>query len=176
MTALVFGGAASGKSAYGEALVCSLPRRGPLIYLATMDAGGAESAARIARHRAMRAGKGFVTLERGRGLADCPIPEGSAVLLEDLGNLAANELFSGPSPDINQAYQAILHGLEALAAQSEHLIVISVDLFRDGEIYPRETELYLSLMARLHAALAARADRVAELVCGLPVLWKGECV
>ena len=85
MTALIFGGAASGKSAYAEELICRLPRRGPLVYLASMDplSGGGE---RIRRHRALRAGKGFVTVERPRGLAGCPLPAGSAVLLEDLDN------------------------------------------------------------------------------------------
>ena len=43
MTALVFGGAASGKSEYGEKLVCSLPRTGELIYLATMEPFGPEA-------------------------------------------------------------------------------------------------------------------------------------
>ena len=49
----------------------------------------------------------------------------------------------------------------------------SGDLFRDGVDYPPETGAYLDLLARLHRDLAARADRVTELVCGLPVHWKG---
>ena len=51
--------------------------------------------------------------------------------------------------------------------------VVSGDLFRDGVDYPPETGAYLDLLARLHRDLAARADRVTELVCGLPVHWKG---
>lgn len=54
MTALVFGGAASGKSGWAEDLICTLPRTGPLIYLATMEPGGGEAAERIRRHRALR--------------------------------------------------------------------------------------------------------------------------
>ena len=53
-------------------------------------------------------------------------------------------------------------------------MVISNDLHRDGETYPRETECYLDLMARLHREAAAWADQVVEVVCGLPVIWKGE--
>ena len=52
-------------------------------------------------------------------------------------------------------------------------MVVSGDLFRDGVDYPPETGAYLDLLARLHRDLAARADRVTELVCGLPVHWKG---
>ena len=52
MTARVFGGAASGKSEYGEKLVCSLPRTGELIYLATMEPFGPEAEERIRKTRA----------------------------------------------------------------------------------------------------------------------------
>ena len=171
MTALVFGGAASGKSGWAEDLICTLPRTGPLIYLATMEPGGGEAAERIRRHRALRAGKGFSsTAERPRDLAGWAPPAGSAVLLEDLGNLAANELFSGGAFDPEGAYRRIRRGLDRLSEGAGHLVVVSGDLFRDGVDYPPETGAYL---ARLHRDLAARADRVTELVCGLPVHWKG---
>ena len=55
MIALVTGGASSGKSAYAESLACALP--GPRFYLAAMKPYGEEGARRIARHRALRAGK-----------------------------------------------------------------------------------------------------------------------
>ncbi len=174
VTALVFGGAASGKSEYGEELACKLPRTGELIYLATMEPFGPEAEARIRRHRELRAGRGFSTLERARDLAGCPLPAGGAVLLEDLGNLAANELFSGTDMDPEGAFLRIRDGLQAVRDRSEHLVVISNDLHRDGETYPRETECYLDLMARLHRELAVWADQVVEVVCGLPVIWKGE--
>ena len=53
MLTLVLGGAASGKSACAESLVLKtgLPR----YYLATMQVWDAECAARVAKHRAMRA-------------------------------------------------------------------------------------------------------------------------
>ena len=174
MTALILGGAASGKSRYGERLACALPRQGELIYLATMEPFGEEAAARIRRHRDQRAGKGFRTVEWGRNLADCSLPEGGTVLLEDLGNLAANELFAAGEPDLEGAYGRIWAGLLSLQARAEHLVLISGDLHRDGETYSRETQCYLDLMARLHRDLAARADQVIEVVCGLPVVWKGE--
>ena len=61
---LVIGAAASGKSAYAESLC--LGHDGPRVYLATMEPFGEEGARRIARHRALREGKGFSTLERTR--------------------------------------------------------------------------------------------------------------
>ena len=94
-------------------------------------------------------------------------------MLEDLGNLAANELFSGEILDPEGAYRRIQRGLDVLREGARHLVVVSGDLFRDGVDYPPETGAYLDLLARLHRDLAARADRVTELVCGLPVHWKG---
>ncbi|MBQ9041751.1 MAG: bifunctional adenosylcobinamide kinase/adenosylcobinamide-phosphate guanylyltransferase [Eggerthellaceae bacterium] len=70
MIALVTGGAASGKSAYAESLAKALP--GPHAYVATMRHGDAETEARIARHREMRAGKGFVTVELAGGEEGSP--------------------------------------------------------------------------------------------------------
>ena len=54
MLTLVLGGAASGKSGYAESLVLktALPR----YYIATMQVWDAECAARVEKHRRMRAG------------------------------------------------------------------------------------------------------------------------
>ena len=54
----VTGGSGSGKSAFAEQQVVDsgIARR---IYLATMEAYGEEGRARVERHRALRAGKGF---------------------------------------------------------------------------------------------------------------------
>ena len=62
MFTLVTGGAASGKSEYAESLALRLPGR--RIYLATMRPADPESLARINRHRLLRQGRGFDTLER----------------------------------------------------------------------------------------------------------------
>ena len=122
MMILVTGGASSGKSAYAEQVACALPALH--FYLAAMKPFGEEGARRIARHRALRAGKGFITVECYDGLdavaksaleacstGPCEA-EGSAsgspspscdsssrsvrgtALLESLGNVVANALFA----------------------------------------------------------------------------------
>ena len=45
------------------------------------------------RHRKMRAGKGFETVECYTGLKNLDFPENAVVLLECMSNLAANEMF-----------------------------------------------------------------------------------
>lgn len=91
MLTLVIGGAASGKSAYAESLCLRAPL--PRTYLATMQVWDAECAARVAKHRAMRAEKQFITVECPLHLDRVALPRRGTVLLEDLGNLAANELY-----------------------------------------------------------------------------------
>ena len=84
MLTLVIGGAASGKSAYAESLCLRAPL--PRTYLATMQVWDAECAARVAKHRAMRAEKQFTTVECPLHLDRVALPRRGTVLLEDLGN------------------------------------------------------------------------------------------
>lgn len=97
MLILVTGGSGSGKSAYAENLVCGLS--GTRVYLATMETKSDEAKARIAKHRAAREGRGFVTVERTKNIGNVTLPPHANVLLEDMGNLVANELFSKREPD-----------------------------------------------------------------------------
>lgn len=173
MTALIIGGAASGKSEYAESL---LEGAGNKLYIATMQPFGDDAAARIARHRALRGSKGFKTLERFTALGaltDTELPKGCSVLLECLGNLAANELFA-PQGAGEDAETAILDGIARLARRSRHLVVVSNDLFTDGVAYDADTARYLNFLGRCNAQIASRFDRVVEVVCGIPILLKGE--
>ena len=168
MLNLVIGGAGSGKSAFAEALVQKMP--GQRIYLATMAASDGESRERIRRHRQQRAGLGFRTLERCTDLAGAEIPAGANVLLEDLGNLLANEMYSpgGGGAD------AVRKGLEVLAGRCGSLTVVTNEVFSGGSDYDAESLHYMKQLAKLNRALAEQAGMVAELVCGLPNVLKGE--
>ena len=170
MLTLVLGGAASGKSEYAESLV--LQTTGPRFYLATMQLWDAECAARVEKHRRMRAEKRFETVECPLHLDAVRLPARGTALLEDLGNLTANELYD-PAGAGENADGAILAGLDSLAAQCENLIVVSNEVFSGGADYAGDTERYLLALARVNNAFAARADRVVRVVCGIPVYYKG---
>ncbi len=172
MITLVIGGAASGKSEFAEELVLKSEAR-PRIYLATMELFGEEARRRVEKHRAMRAAKDFRTLERYTGLPGIEVPAGSAVLLECLGNLCANELYSPDGVGAGCAAEAILKGVARLAAQSRNLVIVSNEVCSGGRDYAGDTLRYLQLLAFLHRRLAAQADNVCEVVCGLPVYHKG---
>ena len=170
MLTLVVGGAASGKSEYAERLVLqtALPR----YYLATMQVWDAECAARVEKHRRMRAEKQFETLECPLHLGTVHLPARGTALLEDLGNLTANELYD-PTGAGEAAASAILDGLDRLAAQCEHLVVVSNEVFSGGANYAGDTDRYLKALAQVNNALAAQADAVVRVVCGIPVYHKG---
>lgn len=171
MITLVSGGAGSGKSEYAEALALEAPAA-VRYYLATMRVWGEEDRQRIARHRAMRRGKGFVTIERPEALEELALPAVGTVLLEDLSNLTANECFG--ERGFAGAEECILDGICRVDCQAEQLIIVTNELFSDGIGYPAETSRYLAVLARLNRQLAARSGRVIEVVAGCPVIWKGK--
>ncbi|NCE63441.1 bifunctional adenosylcobinamide kinase/adenosylcobinamide-phosphate guanylyltransferase [Pseudoflavonifractor sp. 524-17] len=171
MMTLVVGGSASGKSTFAESLVLQRGE-GPRIYVATLEPLDGECRRRIARHRAMRAGKGFETVECPRNVGQTEVPPKSTVLLECVGTLCANELFgSGGGPEC--ALTAVLGGIEALNRRCGNLVVVSNEVCSGGQRYEGDTLTYLRLLGQVNQALAKRADRVYEVACGLPICHKG---
>ena len=170
MLTLVVGGAASGKSEYAESLVLktALPR----VYLATMQVWDAECAARVEKHRKMRAQKQFETVECPLDLGSVHLPARGTALLEDLGNLTANELYSPEGAGPHTA-EAVLQGVETIASQCENLVIVSNEVFSGGADYAGDTDQYLLALAQINNAVAARADNVCRVVCGIPVYYKG---
>ena len=172
MFTLVIGGAASGKSEYAEDLILRAGQL-PRFYIATMEPLDGECRARIERHRALRAAKGFETVECYTGLEDLRLTGRGAALLECMGNLAANELYS-PRGAGADAEAAILRGIDNLLPQCRELVVVSNEVFSGGRAYEGDTLHYLQILAAVNRALAARAGRVAEIVCGQAVYYKGK--
>lgn len=169
MLTLISGGAASGKSEYAESVAASyIGRR---LYIATMMPVGAGAQAKISRHRALRAGKGFETLECPENLLGLAFPDGCTVLLECLSNLAANECF-GPL-GFEGAAERMLAGVDRLLESSRELIIVTNELFSDGAAYSPETLRYLDILASLNRIIAQKAGRVIEVACGIPIVWKG---
>lgn len=171
MNALITGGASCGKSLLAENLCQSLG--GNLVYLAAMQPFGAEGQARIKRHRAQRAGKGFRTVECGGGLRVALEDNrtlGATALLEDLGNVVANGLFSDEEPcDIATLETELAHDLEALSQRCKHLVVVGNEVGADGVDYGTETHAYQTLLARVARAWASHCDLVTECTAGIPI-------
>ena len=167
MLSMIIGGAGSGKSALAESLCCSL--EGPRLYIATMPAADGESLKRIEKHRRQRSGMGFETLECPLNLDRAEIPDGANALLEDLSNLLANELFSPEGGGAEAGHR----GLQNAGEHCANLTVVTNEVFSDGTDYGNGTMEFLRELAALNRELAAKADLVAEAICGLPNVLKG---
>lgn len=78
-----------------------------------------------------------------RDLGGLTIPVGSSVLLEDLGNLWANELFSPSGFDPDGALLRTAEGLERLSVQAQNLVVVSADVFgEEVPVLPRRRSIW----------------------------------
>lgn len=65
------------------------------------------------------------------------------MLLEDLGNLWANELFSPSGFDPDGALLRTAEGLERLSVQAQNLVMVSADVFGEEVPCSPETAVYL---------------------------------
>jgi adenosylcobinamide kinase/adenosylcobinamide-phosphate guanylyltransferase len=172
-TALVLGGARSGKSRHGLTLAERLPA--PRLFLATGEARDEEMVARIAAHQAER-GPDWETREVPLALPEAIGRAGGryGVILVDcltmwLANLMLRE--NVPDDEVNSAGQQLLAVLERLATP---VIFISNEV---GLGIVPESPLarkFRDELGRLHQQVAQAADLVVLVVAGLPVTIKGK--
>ena len=115
MITLITGGSGSGKSAYAEKYICHASNEKGCkekYYIATMQVFDEEGQRKIDRHRRLRAGKGFITIEQPRDIQDAVsklqsencLKTGQSALLECMSNLVANEMF--PPVDASDTKEA----------------------------------------------------------------------
>ncbi len=172
MLILLTGGSACGKSSYGEKLATA--GRKPLYYVAAMKPYDEECLKKIDRHRAIRANKGFETIERYTAVDTLKLSrEGGTVLLECLCNLTANEMYIRPDVPVDPVIKVVA-GVENLRRQTSTLIVVTNDVGSDDADYSEETRAYIRYLGEINARVARMADRVYELVAGIPLCLKGE--
>lgn len=178
MMTLIIGGSGSGKSAYAEDYIISLSEEKKKYYIATMQVYDAECEKKIERHRMLRNGKGFSTIEQpvdiGKAIGKMEAGERIA-LLECISNLTANEMFAVGVPETEEIVaEKIVKGIETLSKELTHLVIVSNNVFEDGKVYDRTTMAYIRAMGRVNEKLAEMADEVVEVVVGIPLLVKSE--
>ncbi|MEE8885655.1 MAG: bifunctional adenosylcobinamide kinase/adenosylcobinamide-phosphate guanylyltransferase [Eubacteriales bacterium] len=172
MIHLVTGGAGSGKSEYAEQQILKLGENKNRLYVATMIPGAdPENNERIRRHRERRENMNFRTVECPFDLNEVEIPEHCAVLIEDIPNLLANEMFKPEGIGIH-AGNRIISGFLHIAHEAEDVVVVTDDVFCDGCVYEGGTRLYMQLLGLIAQDIVCEADRVTEIVYGIPIRLK----
>ena len=208
MLHIVYGGSASGKSSYAESIAMSLQGDGRLLYIATMypykwntTEIDPETMQRINRHRAMRADKGFDTVECYRHVEHIVAKRQDVLLLECMSNLLANEMYlesdadagglAEPMSEVEKAgvdgnagsdmtemmspvSKKIVQAIIDLSARVQDVVIVTNDVFSDGGnlTYDESTREYVKNLAEINCALAQEAATVTEVVCGIPVIVK----
>lgn len=178
MMTLIIGGSGSGKSAYAEDYIISLSEEKKKYYIATMQVYDVEGERKIERHRMLRSGKGFSTIEQPvdieKAVEKMEAGKGTA-LLECISNLTANEMFAGGVPKTEEIVaKKIVKGIEALSKELTHLVIVSNNVFEDGKVYDKTTMAYIRAMGSINEKLAELADEVVEVVVGIPLVVKSE--
>ncbi len=162
---LVLGGARSGKSRFAEGLAAAFD--GPRSYVATAEAFDDEMRARIAKHRADRAGAGWTTIEAPLDPASAVRAAQGFVLLDCvtvwLGNLMHHKKATGEAVDRLCAALAATQGRVVLVSNEVGLSIVPENAmarrFRDEQGFANQK-------------LAALADEVYFVAAGLPLKLK----
>lgn len=172
MITLVIGGSGSGKSQFAEGLLSEY--EGRKYYLATMQIYDEEARKKVERHRQLRMGKGFETLEQPCDIGNvipCFKERKCAVLLECMSNLVANEMFRGENMrSVEDTVEAILPPMRLFAESVDELVIVTNNVGEDGLNYDVSTVKYIHAIGDINVSLAEMADRVVEVSMGLP-LW-----
>lgn len=208
MITLITGGSGSGKSAYAEKYICHASNEKGCkekYYIATMQVFDDEGQRKIDRHRRLRAGKGFITIEQPRDIkkaveklqSENCLKTGRSALLECMSNLVANEMFptvdaSGiqaaeakkealddpenmndyETAQISHVSKKVLKEVSILSENVAELVIVTNNVFEDGVSYDESTMNYIKAMGIVNRGLAAMAERVVEVVAGIPVTVK----
>ena len=167
---LILGGARSGKSRHSLRLARESSARIALV--ATAQAGDADMAARIARHRAERPASWLTVEEPLEVAAACRRLTGRAdlLLVDCLTLWVSNRLLRGDDD------RAILQGADDLAAfmgaREASLLIVSNEVGA-GVHQPTAAGLrFQDLLGLVNQRVAAAADRVTLMVAGIPLSVK----
>lgn len=163
---LVTGGAASGKSAFAEKLVIESAR--PRVYIATAQAWDDEMRAKIARHKARRQGWREVEAPDLLPGALADMQHGEAALVDCLTLWLTNRLLADSDLDADTSRL-----LDALRACRGPVVVVTNEV---GQGIVPENALarrFREAQGRLNRRVAAQADTVTAVMCGLPLALKG---
>ena len=170
MLTLILGGARSGKSGFAQrqAEASGLT----VCYVATAEAGDAEMAERIARHRAERPGH-WLTREESLhpevvfGAADC-------IVLDCLTLWLTNWLCRDDVDGYAGARAALLAAARDAAGDSARRLILVANEVGLGVIPMGElSRRFIDEAGWLNQALAALADEVVFMAAGLPLYLKG---
>jgi len=176
-----FGGAASGKSEVAENFTVSFEKK--LVYFATLDKNsGGDTVERIEKHKKMREGKGFFTVELSNedlqkfmksdfSFLDKFDFSDSSILLEDLGNLVARVVFYDfENIEKNNFCDLSFQFIKEINSRCKNLVIVSNDIFCENlNLADLGMSIYLKTLSKLNNKISETCDEVFRVIAGIPI-------
>ena len=167
---LITGGQRSGKSMYAEHLALQLSPNP--VYMATAHVWDAEFQERVQRHQERR-GSEWTNIEEERWLSRHDVT-GRVVLVDCLTLWATNFFYAdGAEADVDSALEALKEEFDRFTAQDATFIVVTNEIGWGGTPVNDVQRRFTDLLGWLNQYVAAQADEVVMMVCGVPVKVKG---
>lgn len=175
MIHVITGGSGSGKSEYAENWLTQEKDKNEIfVYIATMQPFGEETLKKIERHQKMRAEKGFQTIEKYVDLHSLEEMAHKSVLLECMSNLVANEMYRKDlkSNTPEEIMKRVLDGVYHIAKEAKDFAIVTNEVGAELSDYSKETREYIRILGEINQELSRKANRVTEVVYGIPVKVK----
>jgi len=168
MVIFLVGGVRSSKSTYAEELLTQCNQK---TYIATMINNDSENNQRIIIHKSRR-DSSWNLLEIPYNLDMNTEINDEYVLLDCLTNLLANELFVLNKKPLDAIY-SIIKGISFIKSKTKKFVIVSNNIFEDGNEYFDETKMFLKTLGELHKQVVKLSDKVYEVEYGLRRKLKG---
>ena len=164
---LVTGGARSGKSSYAEKLALRLSTNP--VYMATAHIWDEEFRQRVLRHQEAR-GPEWTNIEEEKELSKHDV--GGRVVLVDCLTLWCTNFFFECQGDAVQAFERVKQEFDRFIAQEATFIFVTNEIGMGGTSADECQRKFTDMQGWMNQYVAACADEVTLMVCGIPVRIK----
>ncbi len=90
-----------------------------------------------------------------------------------MSNLVANEMFLEDRILFKEELVSkVIKEVEAISKEVEEFIIVSNNIFEDGNSYDASTLQYMQALAEINTYLVEMADEAYEVVVGIPIRFK----
>lgn len=174
---LITGGCRSGKSRYAQQIAEDAGEK--RLFIATAPVLDKEMEHRVAQHQEMRRGRGWKTIEETLDLTGClnQADKYDVVLCDCLTLWVSNLLFNASNNDSILTEENIIELCReiSVSAQNTSALVLFVTNEVGLGIVPENqtARRFRDLAGRCNQEMAAVADSVSLLTCGIPLQLKG---
>lgn len=164
---LITGGIRSGKSSYAEKLALSLSDNP--VYMATAHVWDEEFRQRVIRHQQAR-GSEWTNIEEEKELSKHPI-EGRVVLVDCITLWCTNYFFENEG-DVQVSLEKVKREFDKFTEQDATFIFVTNEIGLGGTSENELQRKFADMQGWMNQYIAAKADEVILMVCGIPMKIK----